>query len=111
LKPIEKLISSCGSMLAMAYEPWAAGISEISKRPHVAVKISGISAYADADTWDVNDLHPSLEYCIASFGWDRAVWGSDWPVATLGSSLSLGVSATSALIAGASLDEKAKLFS
>ena len=46
-----------------------------------------------------------------SFGWDRVVWGSDWPVCTLGGGLTDWVSATHALLAGASPDERTALLS
>ena len=60
---------------------------------------------------DGRDAEAYVEHTIGAFGWDRVVWGSDWPVCTLGGGLSTWVAATHALIAGASADEKAKLLS
>jgi predicted TIM-barrel fold metal-dependent hydrolase len=74
-------------------------------------KISGVVAYADPDTWTVETLRPYVEHTIESFGWDRVVWGSDWPVCTLGGGLLAWVSATHALLAGASEAEREKLLS
>ena len=91
--------------------PWREHIGEIAKRPNVAAKISGVSAYADASSWTADDLRPYVEHVITSFGWQRVVWGSDWPVVTLGSSLSTWVAATHYLIAGTSGAEKAALLS
>ena len=48
---------------------------------------------------------------IESFGWDRVVWGSDRPVLTVNGSLTAWVEASKTLVAGASADEQAKLFS
>ncbi|WP_368517164.1 amidohydrolase [Rhizobium sp.] len=91
-------------------ESWAAGITEAAKRPNVIVKISGVIAYADPDNWTPEMLRPFVEHCIASFGWDRVIWGSDWPVCTLGGNLSTWVAATHALMQGVSSDERNRLY-
>ena len=110
---VQFVLDHCGvpGIKDKAIEPWASHITGIAKRPNVTVKISGVSAYGDAASWTVSDLRPFVEHCIAAFGWDRVVWGGDWPVVTLGSSLSTWVAATHALVSGASNDEKSKLFS
>ncbi len=61
--------------------------------------------------WTVETLKPYVEHTIDSFGWDRVVWGSDWPVCTLGGGLSTWVAATHALLSGCSDSEKSRLFS
>ncbi|MES0043175.1 amidohydrolase [Mesorhizobium sp. M0091] len=91
--------------------PWREHMTEIARRPNVIGKISGVVAYADAGSWTVETLRPYVEHTIGCFGWDRVVWGSDWPVCTLGGGLATWVTATHALIAGASPDERAKLLS
>lgn len=88
---------------------WAAGITDLARRPHVNAKISGITAYAKPD-WTLQTLRPYVEHVIAAFGWDRVVWGSDSPVCTLQSSLDQWVSVTHAIVAGASATERARLF-
>jgi predicted TIM-barrel fold metal-dependent hydrolase len=89
---------------------WKTGIAEIARRPNVTVKISGVVAYADPGSWSVETLRPFVEHCIESVGWDRVVWGSDWPVCTLGGGLTHWVAATHALVAGCSAGERARLF-
>ena len=91
--------------------PWREHMTEIARRPNVTAKISGVIAYADAQSWDVETLRPYVEHTIGAFGWNRVVWGSDWPVCTLGGTLSTWVAATHALMAGASMDERTKLLS
>ena len=91
--------------------PWQDGIAEMAKRPNVTAKISGVVAYADPDTWIADTLRPWVEHTIECFGWDRVVWGSDWPVCTLGGGLMPWIAATHALLDGASDDEKRKLLS
>jgi predicted TIM-barrel fold metal-dependent hydrolase len=110
---VQFILDHCGvpDIKGGAYRPWASYITEISRRPNVAAKISGVVAYADPESWTVETLKPYVEHVIRSFGWDRVVWGSDWPVCTLGSGLSTWVAATHALISGASAGEKASLLS
>jgi len=91
--------------------PWRGHMTEIARRPNVTAKISGVVAYANPDNWTVETLKPYVEHTIGAFGWNRVVWGSDWPVCTLGGGLAVWVAATHALLAGASLDEQAKLLS
>lgn len=92
-----------------ALDPWRAEIRALAERPNVHGKISGLVAYAAAD-WTVADVRPWVEHVVACFGWDRIVWGGDWPVCTLGAPLSRWVAATAELVAGASADERAKLY-
>lgn len=92
-------------------QPWWGHVAELARRPNVFAKISGIIAYTDPDGWTVGSLRPFFEHVVRHFGWDRVVWGSDWPVCTLGGGLSWWVAATHALVEGSSLDERGKLFS
>ncbi len=110
---VQFVLDHCGvpAIKDKAFGPWAAHMTEIAKRPNVAVKISGISIYGDAETWTLGDLRPYVEHAISVFGWNRCVWGGDWPVVTLGSPLSTWVAATHALIEGCSASEKAALLS
>lgn len=107
------VLDHCGvpDIRAGDQHPWREHIAEIARRPNVVGKISGVIAYADPETWTVDTLRPFVEHTIGSFGWDRVVWGSDWPVCTLGGRLSTWVAATHALIAGASAEERTRLLS
>jgi predicted TIM-barrel fold metal-dependent hydrolase len=105
---VQFVLDHCGvpDIKGGAYEDWAMGISEIAKRPNIVGKLSGIVAYTDTTTWSLQDIRPYAEHTINSFGFERMVWGSDWPVCTLGGGLSTWVGATHALLEGASRDEK-----
>ena len=107
------ILDHCGvpDIKGDARQPWQDSITALAKRPNVIAKISGVVAYADPDTWIADTLRPWVEHTISSFGWDRVVWGSDWPVCTLGGGLMAWVAATHALIDGASAEEKQKLLS
>lgn len=110
---VQFVLDHCGvpDIKAGSEHPWRENMSEMARRPNVIGKISGVVAYADSDNWSVATLRPYVEHTIACFGWDRVVWGSDWPVSRIGGGLSVWVAATHALIAGASADERKKLLS
>nr|WP_210264575.1 amidohydrolase [Ensifer adhaerens] len=109
---LQFVLDHCGvpEIRSGAEHPWRDHMSEVAKRPNVVAKISGVIAYAD-ENWTAQTLRPYVEHTIAAFGWDRVVWGSDWPVCTLGGNLSTWVAATHALIQGCSAEERTKLLS
>ena len=108
---VQFVLDHCGvpDIKANVEQPWREHISEIAKRPNVMAKMSGVVAYCDGENWSVETLRPYVEHLIDSFGWDRVVWGSDWPVCTLGGGLLAWVSATHALLSGCSTEEREKL--
>ncbi|MCJ7993855.1 amidohydrolase [Rhizobium cremeum] len=89
---------------------WKGPVAELARRANVTVKLSGLPAYG-AESWTLEDLKPYFAHVAESFGFDRMVWGSDWPVCTLGGGLSTWVGATHALLSGVSPDEKARVLS
>ena len=89
---------------------WRESIAEIATLPNVACKVSGIVVNADRDNWTAEDLRPSIEWVIASFGWDRVMFGSDWPVCTLASSLRRWVETLDSLTTSAGDENRRKLF-
>lgn len=110
---VQFVLDHCGvpDIKGKAEHPWREHVAEIARRPNVAAKISGIVAYADGKRWTAETLRPHVEHILACFGWDRVVWGSDWPVCTPGGGLTRWMEATNTIVSGASEDEKAKLFS
>lgn len=110
---VQFVLDHCGvpDIKAGTEHPWRENVAEIARRPNVVAKISGVVAYADPERWTVETLRPWVEHTISSFGWDRVVWGSDWPVCTLGGGLLHWIAATHALLDGCSDDERRKLLS
>jgi predicted TIM-barrel fold metal-dependent hydrolase len=91
-------------------DPWRSHITEIAKFPNVSCKISGLVAYADPQSWTAEDLRPFIDHAIGSFGWDRVMFGSDWPVCTLSASYRQWVEALQAITQGAGEVNQRKLF-
>lgn len=92
------------------YDIWRERIAEIASLPNVAIKVSGIVVNTDIENWTVEDLRPAVEHVIASFGWDRVMFGSDWPVCTLAASYRQWFDALNFLVKDAGEENHRKLF-
>jgi L-fuconolactonase len=62
---------------------WKQQIKEIASLPHVYCKLSGLFTEATWKKWNPADFYPYLDVVFESFGTDRLVYGSDWPVILL----------------------------
>lgn len=67
-------------------DPWRSLISEVAKHPNVRCKLSGMITEADHKTWTAEDLRPYVEHVVECFGFERVMFGSDWPVCLLAGS-------------------------
>lgn len=107
------ILDHCGipDIKGGAFESWSQSIERLADLPNVlACKISGIVAYAKPYDWTIDDLRPWFDHVIGAFGWERVVWGGDWPVCTVSSTLQRWVEAARQLAAEASESEQAQLF-
>jgi predicted TIM-barrel fold metal-dependent hydrolase len=106
------ILDHCGvpQVKEKSLDPWHSYITEISRFPNVSCKISGLVAYADPQKWTAEDLRPFVEHTIASFGWDRVLFGSDWPVCTLSATYRQWVEALQLLTQAADEANRRKLF-
>ncbi|MFD2587368.1 amidohydrolase family protein [Croceitalea marina] len=62
------------------FEGWAAMMKEIAKQENVYCKISGMITEANYSTWTPEQLKPYMELVLETFGPNRLMYGSDWPV-------------------------------
>lgn len=60
------------------WQRWRSLIEQAAGNPLVSAKISGL--YPPEEGWD---LRPLIEFVLETFGADRLMFGSDWPVAEL----------------------------
>jgi predicted TIM-barrel fold metal-dependent hydrolase len=88
---------------------WRAQLAELAGYPNVVCKVSGIVTNASA-AWTAEELRPPVEHVIACFGWERVMFGSDWPVCTLAASFKQWVEALSELTREAGAEKQRKLF-
>jgi predicted TIM-barrel fold metal-dependent hydrolase len=103
------VLDHCGTpdIMGGGWDVWRKGLREVAACPNVvAVKLSGISAYAAPGTASTATLRPWIDEVIEVFGPARMVWGSDWPVVNLGAGLPGWLDITQAVLAPLSADER-----
>jgi predicted TIM-barrel fold metal-dependent hydrolase len=91
-------------------EPWRSQIRELSRYPNVVVKISGAITEADHAHWTREEIKPYLAHVIDCFGFDRAMYGSDWTVSELTHPYPVWVEILDEVVAGASEMELRQLY-
>ena len=64
-------------------QPWKSLITELASFDNVSCKISGMVTEAKWNIWKADDFAPYVDHIIESFGPERLMFGSDWPVALL----------------------------
>lgn len=64
-------------------DSWAHGIRRLAKFPNLFCKLSGLVTEADWQHWQPAHIAPFLDVAFESFGPDRLMIGSDWPVCLL----------------------------
>ena len=79
---------------------WAADIAALGAEDNVAVKLSGLVTEADLDNWTIDDIRPYAGDVLATFGPERTMYGSDWPVCLLAADYPRVAGLARALIAG-----------
>jgi L-fuconolactonase len=62
---------------------WKKGMNEIAENENVFCKVSGLITEAKWNQWKEKDFYPYLDVVFNSFGTDRILFGSDWPVMLL----------------------------
>ena len=66
-----------------ALDEWAAYMRRIAQAPNVYCKLSGLVTEADWQHWQQEHFEPFLDVVLESFGPNRLMFGSDWPVCLL----------------------------
>lgn len=94
------VLDHCGVPDIAANSPdlWKIRISELALRTNVVCKVSGICVYASESQRTVQGLFPWFAHVLKAFGWERLLWGGDWPVCTLAVPLSDWITATHDLL-------------
>ena len=91
-------------------EPWATQLKALAKLPNVSCKISGLTTEADRKNWQRENLQPYFDIALAAFGFDRVLFGGDWPVCTLATEYQRWVDTVAAATSAASEADRKKLF-
>ena len=109
---VQFVLDHCGipNIKGGELDPWRQHIRELAQFPNLACKISGVVAYCDPQRVNVKAVQPYVEHCIECFGWDRVLFGGDWPVCNLTSSLGDWVEMAKEIVRSESADRQRKFF-
>ena len=66
-----------------AFDGWRRDLDRLAALPNVCAKLSGLVTEADWRHWTVASLHRYINAALDSFGPERLMIGSDWPVCTV----------------------------
>lgn len=91
-------------------DPWRANLNELAKLPNVTCKLAGLIAEADPNTWTETQLRPYMQHMLESFGPDRLVFGSDWPVLKVGATYRRWLDITTAFLSRADSSIRKAIF-
>lgn len=64
-------------------EEWVKNIKALASNENVYCKLSGMVTETENGQWQKEEFGPFLETIVNSFGIDRVMFGSDWPVCLL----------------------------
>lgn len=92
-------------------DPWRKHIKEFSDMPNVWCKMSGLVTEADHKKWKRSHLKPYIDHVLDCFGFDRVMYGGDWPVAFQAAKYPEWVKTLAWAVKGSSKNEMQKLFS
>ena len=84
---------------------WERRLRRLVGHPQVICKVSGLITEADHDTWTTADIRPVWDVLLSTFGSDRLMFGSDWPVANLAGGWNRWAATVDELLGGCSADE------
>lgn len=105
------ILNHCGSPIDRdpdGMRRWRDGLAALAEHRNVRIKISDLGAY-DHD-WTLDSLASVIWPCIESFGPERAMFASDFPVAGLHASFDQVFGAFKTITAALSADEQKALF-
>ena len=106
------VLDHCGKppIRQQLFKPWATQLKALAALPNVACKISGLLTEADLADWKPSDLQPFVRHAIDCFGFDRVMFGGDWPVLTLAGDCPRWLAVLDFCLAGATKSDLKKLF-
>jgi L-fuconolactonase len=92
---------------ADAFTSWSADVTDLAKHDNVYCKVSGMVTEADLKNWKTDDFKPFLDHIFESFGSQRVMFGSDWPVCRLAATYGEVLGIVESYMSSFSKDEQA----
>ena len=112
LPDVQFVLDHCGipDIKNGGLDPWRQHIRELAQFPNLACKISGVVAYCHPQQVNARTVQPYVEHCLECFGWDRVLFGGDWPVCNLTSTLGHWVELAKEIVRTESAERCGKFF-
>lgn len=92
-------------------DEWKTGMQQLAIHNNVYCKISGMITEADWKSWTAEQLKPYIDVVVESFGIDRIMYGSDWPVCLVASSYNKWIETVKEYFSAYSAEDQEKVFS
>jgi L-fuconolactonase len=89
--------------------PWRKNLKELARRSHCFCKLSGMLTEADWSGWRPEEIRPYFDAALETFGPDRCLFGSDWPVLLLADSYAGWVATVRGFVSALSSTEQARV--
>lgn len=93
-----------------AFAAFQRNMTTLAGFPNVVAKVSGLLTEADWEHWQPDELKPYLYHAIEAFGFDRLLYGSDWPVVLLAGRLARWLDTLQNLLTTCAATDLDKLF-
>lgn len=91
-------------------DEWKKGMQQLAQHSNVYCKISGMVTEADWKNWTAEQLKPYIDVVVESFGIDRIMYGSDWPVCLVASSYKKWLQTVKEYFSAYSVEDQEKIF-
>lgn len=91
-------------------EPWRDELCELARAPNVTCKLSGVVTEADHRSWKYDQVAPYIGHTLECFGFERTMFGGDWPVLSLAATYPEWVATVDRATADASTADLRKLY-
>jgi len=91
-------------------DPWRQYLRDLAALPNVVCKLSGVTTEADHQAWTREQLRPYIDHVVECFGFDRIMFGGDWPVSELAGRYTQWIEVLDWATSGCSPADKRKLF-
>ena len=90
---------------------WSKAFKPLASYPNIYCKLSGLVTEANWTSWQTDDLRPFVEFALESFGPERLMFGSDYPVCLLASSYDRVLASFQEILKSLNDGERERIFS
>jgi predicted TIM-barrel fold metal-dependent hydrolase len=109
------ILDHCGNPKASftkdQWDAWRRDMAVVATRKNVVCKVSGFLANGwEKGKWTPDDIAPPVNGTIDAFGWDRVMFGGDWPVVLAAGSYKDWLTGLKAVVRDRPAAERRKLF-